>query len=382
MLKELLAERDLLPIDRRADGSPCGRDQWPARRREILENLQRNLYGWTPTAPRQVEGRVVWEDEAAYAGKVLHQCVELRIATAGGEHVLPFHLLRPRAEARPPVLLHLAFRPSLAAMRTPADYAGLSDRYIPVEEVLDHGFALAVVCYRDIVDDTLDGNYRQGLGACFFRSNERAPEDWGRIGLWAYGGGCVLDYLVRQETLDRDCISVIGHSRLGKTALWLGAQDERLFAAVSNDSGFGGAAVARHGAGERITDFLRCGSWDWFCENFKRYANREDELPYDQHLLLAAMAPRRVYVASAAEDRGADPRSEFLSCLAASRAYELLGERGLVTPDALPVPGAALHAGRIGHHLRAGRHFLSREDWGLCMRYLRQHRPDGGGKTP
>lgn len=382
MLTELLAERDLLPIDRMADGSPCARDRWPARRRELLDNLQRNLYGWTPDVPRQVEGRVVWEEEAAYAGKALHQRVELRIETAGGVHVLPFHLLRPHAQARPPVLLHLAFRPSLAAMRTPADYAGLSDRYLPVEEILDQGFALAVVCYRDIVDDSLDGNFQQGLGACFFRSSQRAPEDWGRIGLWAYGGSCVLDHLVRQESLDRDRIAAIGHSRLGKTALWLGAQDERLFAAVSNNSGFGGAAVARHGAGERIADFLRCGSWDWFCENFKRYAGREDEQPYDQHLLLAAMAPRRLYVASAAEDRGADPQSEFLSCLAASRAYALLGERALVTPDALPAPGTALHEGRIGYHLRAGRHFLSREDWGLCLRYLRRQSPEGRGRTP
>lgn len=257
-------------------------------------------------------------------------------------------------------------------MKTPTDYAGLDDRYIPVEEILDNGFALAVVGYHDISEDSTDGNYQQGLGTCFFRSNERTPEQWGRIGLWAYGGACVLDYLVQQDSLDRGCISVIGHSRLGKTALWLGAQDERLFAAVSNNSGFGGAAVSKQGSGERIVDFITCGSWDWFCENFKRYAGREDEQPYDQHLLLAAMAPRRVYVASAAEDRAADPHSEFLSCMAASRAYELLGKPGLVTPDALPVPGTTLHEGRIGYHLRAGTHFLGREDWGLAMRFLRK----------
>ncbi|MEO6908408.1 MAG: hypothetical protein ABI210_11015 [Abditibacteriaceae bacterium] len=376
MLKKLLTDRELLPIDRLDDGSSCGKRQWPIRRQELLKNLQRNLYGWTPTEPRQVSGRVVWEDSLSYAGKALHQRIEIQITTRGGTYTLPFHLLTPNAVSHPPVMLNLAFRPILTAMKTPTDYAEISDSYIPAEEILDNGFALAVVGYRDISDDSLDGNYLQGLGNCFFRSNERTAETWGRIGLWAYGGSCVLDYLMQQESLDRDCISVIGHSRLGKTALWMGAQDERLFAAVSNNSGFGGAAVAKHGSGERIADFLRCESCDWFCENFKSYVGREDEQPYDQHLLLAAMAPRRVYVASAEEDPGADPQSEFLSCVAASRAYEILGERGLVTPDSLPVPGTTLHEGRIGYHLRAGRHFLSREDWGLCLRFLRKEREE------
>ncbi len=376
MLKERLADRELLPLDRMEDGSLCEKGQWPVRRQELLENLQRNLYGWTPTEPRQVSGRIVWEDSRAYAGKALHQRVELHITTPGGTITLPFHLLTPHAVSRPPVMLNLAFRPSLAAMETSADYAELSDTYLPIEEILDNGFALAVVAYGDISDDSHDGNFLQGLGNCFFQSNTRTPEAWGRIGLWAYGGSCVLDYLMQQDTLDRSCISVIGHSRLGKTALWMGAQDERLFAAVSNNSGIGGAAVAKHGSGERIAAFLRAGSWDWFCENFKRYEGREDDQPYDQHFLLAAMAPRRVYVASAEEDPSADPQSEFLSCVAASRAYELLGEQGLVTPDALPAPGTTLHEGRIGYHLRAGRHYLSREDWGFAMQFLRKQREE------
>lgn len=372
MLKKLLAKRNLLPIDRMGDGSLCSKGKWPARRQELLKNLQRNLYGWTPTEPRQVSGRVVWEDSRTYAGKALHQRVELTITTSGGTVTLPFHLLTPYAVSRPPVMLNLAFRPTLSAMKKPTDYANLSDCYLPVEEILDNGFALAVVAYSDISADSHDGNFLQGLGNCFFRSNTRTSEEWGRIGLWAYGGSCVLDYLMQQNFLDRDCISVIGHSRLGKTALWMGAQDERLFATVSNNSGFGGASVAKHGSGERIVDFLRCGSWDWFCENFKRYEGREDEQPYDQHLLLASIAPRRVYVASAEEDRGADPKSEFLSCVAASRAYELLGERGLITPDALPVPRTTLHEGRIGYHLRAGTHYFSREDWSLAMQFIRK----------
>lgn len=380
MLKQLLADRELLPIDRMEAGSLCEKEKWPDRRQELLENLQRNLYGWTPTAPRQVSGRVVWEDAIAYAGKALHQRIELQIATPDGSYTLPIHLLTPHAVVRPPVMLNLAFRPILTQMKTPADYASLSDRYLPIEEIVDNGFALAVVGYRDIIDDSYDANYMQRLGSCFFKSNAREPETWGRIGVWAFGGSCVLDYLMQQDTLDRDCISVIGHSRLGKTALWMGAQDERLFAAVSNNSGFGGASVAKHGSGERIADFIRCGSWDWFCENFKRYLGREDEQPYDQHFLLAAIAPRRVYVASAEDDRGADPQSEFLSCVAASRAYELLGEQGLVTPDALPVPGTTLHEGRIGYHLRTGRHYFSREDWGLAMQFIRKQREETPAK--
>jgi pimeloyl-ACP methyl ester carboxylesterase len=190
--------------------------------------------------------------------------------------------------------------------------------------------------------------------------------------MWAYGASRVLDYMKQYRTdVDTDKVAIIGHSRLGKTALWCGAQDERFAAVISNNSGYGGAASSKHGGGERVADFIRVGSFDWFCENFKLFRDeREDSKPYDQSFLLALIAPRYLLVGSAVDDKGADPESEFLTTLHASAAWELLGRDGLITPDRMPKPGDRFGEGNIQYHLRAHGHFLSREDWGAYIKFL------------
>ena len=193
----------------------------------------------------------------------------------------------------------------------------------------------------------------------------------GKIGMWAYGASRVLDYVLTHDDLDSVHTAVIGHSRLGKTALWAAAQDERFWCGISNNSGYGGAASSKHGTGERVTDFIRVGSWDWYCENFKEYTGeKEDCKPYDQAYLLAAIAPRLLCVGSAEEDRGADPKSEFLTSLHASCAWEMLGKKGLVSPDRLPTPGDHLTEGSVGYHLRSFGHCLSRNDWNAYIKFL------------
>ncbi len=361
MLNELLTERDLLPILKMDDGRAVTRDQWPARRAELRRALETWSYGVTPAASASVQGEIVKEDNIAYAGKVLEQRIVLTFDTPAGPFKLPFALFVPQLCEKPPVFLHLAFR------------RDLPDRYVPVEEITDAGFALAVVCYLDIVNDGLRGNYSDGLALAFDTDCAREKTAWGKIGMWAYGASRVLDYLLTRGDLDASRTAVIGHSRLGKTALWTAAQDERFACAISNDSGYGGAATSKHGEGERVRDFLRAGSWDWYCENFKQFTDElEDRKPYDQSFLLAMIAPRLLCVGSAALDRGADPKSEFLTSLWASQAWELLGEKGLVCPDRLPVPGDHFREGQIGYHLRSGRHFLSREDWNHYIRFLHE----------
>jgi hypothetical protein len=168
--------------------------------------------------------------------------------------------------------------------------------------------------------------------------------------------------------IDAGRVSVAGHSRLGKTALWCAAQDERFSSVIANNSGFAGAALASRGHGEKVSDFIRCGSSDWFCPRFQSYLGRENELPFDQHDVLALIAPRRICVGSAALDIGADPPSEFLSCLAASDVYRLLGRSGLITPDRFPEPGTVLHEGEIGYHIRRAPLFSSATGWPLtCL---------------
>ena len=189
--------------------------------------------------------------------------------------------------------------------------------------------------------------------------------------MWAYAASRVLDYLLTREDLDALHTAVVGHSRLGKTALWAGAQDERFFMVISNNSGYGGAATSKGGSGERVTDFINVGSWDWYCSNFQLFTGeKEDAKPYDQAYLLALIAPRYLCVGSAQEDAGADPESEFLTSLWASQAWPLLGKNGLVTPDRMPAPGDMLNDGCVSYHLRAGGHFFSREDWLAYIRFF------------
>lgn len=360
MLNQELSSRALLPILTMDDGRPVTRELWPARRAEMRRALETYSYGVTPPPPAHVSGEILSSNPAFCAGKVLEQRIRITFDTPSGDFSFPLALFVPQTVEKPPVFLHIAFRRELP------------DRYVPIEEITDAGFALAVFCYEDIVNDAHYGDYSDGLALAFGTDCARGKTEWGKIGMWAYGASRALDYLLTRTDIDAAHTAVIGHSRLGKTALWAGAQDERFWCSISNDSGYGGAATSKHGEGERVRDFLRAGSWDWFCENFKDYTDeREDEKPYDQSFLLALIAPRLLCVGSAALDQGADPKSEFLTSLWASQAWELLGEPGLICPDRLPVPGDHFAEGRVGYHLRDHRHYLSREDWNRYIAFLK-----------
>ena len=181
-----------------------------------------------------------------------------------------------------------------------------------------------------------------------------------------------MDYAVTLPELDPKRISVCGHSRLGKTALLAGALDGRFYCAFSNDSGCSGAALSREKGGETIAKITTRFPY-WFCENYKRYADRENEIPFDQHFLLAANARHLVYVASAEEDLWASPKNEYLACVAASAYFESMGKVGFVHPNRLPSVPERFHNGSIGYHVRHGGHFFSRNDWIPYMDYLEKH---------
>ncbi|NMA94646.1 MAG: acetylxylan esterase [Clostridiales bacterium] len=361
MLKEEILQRNLPPLLTMNDGRVCTKDLWKERREELLDILQENIYGFTPEPPKVVTGRIIEQgEERAFAGKVNQQLIEITFDTPKGDCTFPFYLFLPRNNPHAPLFLHIAFR------------SDIPDRYSPVEEITDHGFALAIVNYKDMVNDNHHGDYTDGLGKLYIGDRKRRPSEWGKIGMWAYGASRVMDYLLTREDIDHDHIAVVGHSRLGKTALWCAAQDERFFMGISNNSGIGGAAIAKHSTGERISDFIRVGSWEWFCENFKSFDGREDiDMPYDQHYLLAVIAPRHICVGSSELDRGADPKSEFLSCVVASKVYKLLGYRGLITPNEYPKSPTELHSGDIGYHIRPGHHYFSRYDWNRYMEFMR-----------
>jgi hypothetical protein len=189
----------------------------------------------------------------------------------------------------------------------------------PLEMILKRGYAVATFAAADIEQDKHGSGtfqkpeaWRLGVRGYALKKagrTERTNEEWGTIGAWAWGLSRVLDYLETEAAVDAKKVAVVVHSRSGKTALWAAALDERFAIAISNNSGAGGAALARRIFGETVADSPDI----WFCKNYRGFAKNETALPVDQHQLIALIAPRPVYIASATEDLWADPRGEFLS---------------------------------------------------------------------
>ncbi|MDF2922953.1 MAG: putative acetyl xylan esterase [Paenibacillaceae bacterium] len=354
MLAELLDQRRVMGIWERQDGiySP---DEWNVKRKEMIQLLVQEEYGFMPEHSSGLSYKILAQDNRFCAGKVTLSKVLLTAQFGDRSFSFPIYASVPNGDKKHPVFVHINFRDHVP------------DKYLPVEEICDNGFAVLSFCYTDVTSD--DHDFTNGLAGVIFNGAERKAHDCGKIAMWSWAASRVMDYAQQLSNLDLNHAAVVGHSRLGKTALLTGALDERFLYAISNDSGCSGAAISRGKQGEKIKDICNTFPY-WFCENYSRYADHEGALPFDQHFLLAAMAPRKVYVGSAREDLWADPDSEYLSCVAASEVYEKMGLRGFVHPDRLPTVGDAFHEGNIGYHLRAGLHYFSREDWLQFMQFV------------
>ncbi len=350
---ELLAKRNLPEV---WDGNSA---DWASRREGIKEILQREVYGFRPGEPEELTFAEQPEGPFSghfFAGKASLRKTEIRGKLNGREFFFPVYAVIPKGKKNLPFFVHMNFRPDMP------------DGLMPTEEIIDNGFALFAFGYGDVTAD--DGDFSSGLAGTVFGGRERAGSDCGKIALWSWAASRVMDYCETLDCLDFTRSAVLGHSRLGKAALFTGLMDERFRFVLSNESGCAGAALNRGKAGETVG---RIGSVFpyWFAPEYRKYDGREEEMPFDQHFLLAGCAPRYVYVASAVEDTWSDPDSEYLSCCAAGKVYERLGLPGFVHPDRLPEPGDVFREGSVGYHLRGGTHALSREDWQRCFEFIR-----------
>ena len=346
-------EPDLLTFQ---NGAPVRTaTEMDARRPELLEILKEHVYGDLPPAA-PAEAAFTRAEERVCSGNAALYETEVRCALPAGVFRFPLRLFLPNGGGKKPLLLLINFDPSPWC------------KYVPVEEITDNGFALAYLYYQDITSD--DADFSNGLAALLPRTGSgREP---GKIGMWAWGLSRALDVLLARGDLDAERVGVIGHSRLGKTALWCAANDERVKYVCSNDSGCMGAAYnrTRHEGGETFGVIARVFPY-WFCENFQKYKETPAEaLPFDQHFLIACAAPRRVLVNSAALDLWADPASEQFACAAASPAWEIRGLPGYTGGEKPYAPDEGSPYGDVAYYKRRGVHFLGRKDWQNFMAFM------------
>ncbi len=375
------------------DGKPVADAQtWRDQRRgEILEQFATEVYGLVP-GPAATSWEEAADDAVALGGLARRRQITIRVSGAGSDARLELLLYLPATTAHAvPVFLGLnyfgnhAIQPdpgillSTAWMRrsrsnhivdhraTEASRGRQQSRW-PVNRILERGYAVATLYHGDL-DPDFDDGYANGVHPLFYATGQCAPDndEWGALGAWAWGLSRALDYLETDVDVDHRRVAILGHSRLGKAALWAGASDERFAAVISNNSGCGGAALSRRCFGETVA--LINGRFPhWFCDRFRRYNDREAQLPIDQHQLLALVAPRPLYVASAAADLWADPRGEFLGALNAHPVYRLHGAEGLPVNE-MPPPDEPV-SGTIGYHVRSGGHDITGYDWDRYLDFV------------
>lgn len=383
--------------------------QWPRRRAELIRLFTEQVYGRMPPRPAEMRFRVVDTDQHALRGLATrHQVIIDLDGQNSGPHI-DLLLYIPNAVRRPPVILGMNFWGNETVNTDPG--IRISDRWVesggnpfldlscvhdhrattacrgidaqrwPVDEILRHGYALATF-YRGDLDPDHPDDFADSIRR-FYPQLQQGGDNFSAVGGWAWGLSRALDYLATDRGVDGHRVVAFGWSRLGKAALWAAATDTRFAGAISNESGAGGAKLFHHLSGETIEHLNTAFPW-WFCRNFHRDNGQEATLPFDQNLVLALIAPRPLYVASAIDDANADPQGEFLAAQSAAAVYRFLGYANVALPEWPAVNQPIL--GRVSYHVRSGSHNVTPFDWeqylAFCDRFLARHGPEVASTVP
>lgn len=347
MLEKLLKARNLPPL--------CEREK-------MMEILQHEEYGYLPgkDVAKVSYGQPIFEKYIAPNGALMTR-LDMVVENEHGSHTIPLHYQSMNDGKQHPLFVFLSFE------------SVMPNRIYPGELLAEHGFNILSFCYTEATTD--DDDFSNGVAPILLPEGQKQGSDCGKIAMWAWCTMRALDYAETLPDIDKNQVAVIGHSRLGKTALYTGMMDSRFRYVFSNNAGCSGDALSRGNQGESIASIIQQFPY-WFCKNYYKYAETNAPDDFDQHYLLATIAPRFVCVSASSKDAWADPVSEQLCCLGASTQWENMGLPGLVHENTVLEAGQTLSEGRIAFSVREGIHFLSYHNWLWNIEYIEKHKND------
>ena len=360
---------------------------WRVRRPEILRMIETTQFGRAPGKPASVIVDRFDRGTPALGGKAIRRQTTLYFTPdRKGPKAEVLSYVPADANGPVPLLLQISFSPNANVVddpgirpgtmwnrdkqRVPAPATSPFGR-VDVLPFLANGIGFATVYYGDIEPD-FRGGIPYGIRGVYLKPGQTEPaaDEWGAIAAWAWGLSRVLDYLETEPAVDAKLVALLGSSRLGKTVLWTAANDQRFAAVIASVSGEGGAALSRRNYGETIAHITDSTRYAYqFAHDYQTYGNRVSELPFDGHMLVSLIAPRPLLLQTGSTDYWSDPKGEYLSAVAASPVWKLLGAEGLAT-DHYPAPGERVLS-TLGYYMHDGRHGILPGDWPVFFDFLR-----------
>ncbi len=326
------------------------------RKPEIFSLFETEVYGILPKDFDRISFEKVDEKENPYPDLGTLEEVNISVSRNGKSHTMRINLFLPTNGKGPfPIILLINYKPAYA------DGNLVEEGFWPVRELLKRGFATASFHVETVAPDSND-TYTDGIISALYPEQMGMPNGMKAYGAWGWGAMRAMDYFQQHSQIDAKKSILVGHSRIGKAALWASANDPRWAITYANESGCGGAAISRRKYGETV-EAINTRFPYWFADNFRKYNGKEELLPIDQHMLPGLIAPRAIYYSSAKGDQWADPKGEFLGIKLGSRIYsEIYGKR-IEFPAEFETISSPIHQEAVGYHIREGEHNLTWEDW-------------------
>lgn len=327
---------------------------WEIRREEIKNIILKCAYGDLVYYPINVDF-IEMDKQDTCGGKATFEKIKLKFTFEQVELGFDVNLIMPKI-TKIPVIVHPSFNRKLP-------------HQLPIEEIVDRNIGIAIFNYQDVAEDhknTFNNKFSKAL-----IGDNRKPQDGGTLRVWAWACSKILDYLETRSDIDKENYMVLGHSRLGKTALLAGALDERFKFVFANNSGCAGDALLRftRPEAEHIKDMTEAFPY-WLNEIYNSYAHNEASMTFDQHFLVSLIAPRYICAGTAKEDIWADPNAQYLSYVIASKVWNLYGRKGLIHPNQMIQENDLFTEGTVGVYQRPLGHYLSRHDWNTYIDFF------------